>query len=203
MSRRRTATLSALLLMSAAAPGVQAQYKVIGSDGRVTYTDRPPVETSSRVQALDMRRGGAAAPTASLPYALQQPAARFPVTLYTMPDCSPCDRGRAYLRQRGIPYTEKTVSSPLDKDAWATLNLGVEVPVLRIGQQVLRNFSEAQWASDLDLAGYPATSALPPGYSGWNPTPLAGTPPPPPPPRAEAPAALPPALESAPSGIRF
>lgn len=202
MSRRRHLALSALMLLSAATPWAQAQYKVVGPDGRVTYTDRPPVEASSRVQAMDLRRGTPAAGT-GLPFALQQPAARFPVTLYTMPDCSPCDRGRSYLRQRGIPFAEKTVTSPLDKAAWAGLDLGVEVPVLRIGQQVLRNFSEAQWASDLDLAGYPASSQLPPGYRGWDPTPLAGSPPPPPAPRAEAPAALPPALEAAPSGIRF
>lgn len=201
MSRRRHLALSALLLLSAAS--AQAQYKVIGSDGRVTYTDRPPVETTSRVQSLDLRRGTPATGADGLPYALQQPAARFPVTLYTMPDCSPCDRGRAYLRQRGIPYTEKTVTSPRDQQAWASLNIGNEAPVLRIGQQVLRNFAEAQWASDLDLAGYPASSQLPLGYRGWEPSPLAGSPPPPPPPRAEAPAALPPALEAAPSGIRF
>jgi len=79
MSRRRHLTLSALLLLSAAS--AQAQYKVIGSDGRVTYTDRPPVETTSRVQTLDLRRGTPATGD-GLPYALQQPAARFPVTLY-------------------------------------------------------------------------------------------------------------------------
>jgi glutaredoxin len=200
MSRRRHVPLSALLLLSAAA--AQAQYKVIGSDGRVTYTDRPPVEATSRVQPMDLRRSGAV-PATALPFALQQPAARFPVTLYTMADCGVCDRGRGYLRQRGIPYIEKTIDTQRDKAAWSALGIGNEVPVLRIGQQVLRNFSEAQWAADLDLAGYPATSALPPGWSGWQASPLAGSPPPPPPPRADAPAALPPALEAAPSGIRF
>ncbi|HSV71774.1 MAG TPA: glutaredoxin family protein [Methylibium sp.] len=199
MSRRRVALL---LILLAALPAAQAQYKVIESDGRVTYTDRPTTAPSARVQSMDLRSGQAVTTTA-LPYALQQPAARFPVTLYTMPNCSVCDRGRAYLQQRGIPYDEKTIDSQRDRAAWTSLNLGSEVPVLRIGQQVLRNFAEAQWASDLDLAGYPAASQLPPGYRGWQPSPLAGAEPPPPPPRAQAPAALPPVLQGAPDGIRF
>lgn len=189
-----------LLILTAALPVAQAQYKVIDSDGRVTYTDRPSTAPSARVQSLNLRSG---APAPALPYALQQPATRFPVTLYTMSDCGQCDRARAYLRQRGIPYTEKTVASALDRDAWVALNLGTEVPVLRIGQQVLRNFVENQWASDLDLAGYPASSQLPASYRGWDPSPLAGAAPPPPAPRAQAPSALPPVLQGTPDGIRF
>lgn len=196
--RRSHAALPLVLLMLAAGAAVQAQpYKVIESDGHVTYTDRPSAAPTARVQSLNLRSG---ASTTSLPFALQKPAAQFPVMLYTMPDCSACDRGRAYLRQRGIPYTEKTVASVRDRDAWASLNLGTEVPVLRVGQQVLRNFVESQWASDLDLAGYPSSSQLPANYRGWEPSPLAGAEPPPSP---QLPAALPPVLQSSPDGIRF
>lgn len=202
---RRTTSLLVLTVALGASPALHAQFKVIGSDGTVTYTDRPPVTGNARVESL--RLGAAApAPASDLPYALQQPAARFPVTLYTVPNCSPCDRGRDYLRQRGIPYTEMTVATDRDREAWIALNYGSEVPVLRIGQQVLRNFAAEQWAADLTLAGYPAASALPPsGYRGWEAKPLAGTPPPRPEPaqRADAPAQLPPILESAPNGIRF
>ncbi|MBA3623916.1 MAG: glutaredoxin family protein [Methylibium sp.] len=204
MSRRPAAALFALsALMVSTAP--QAQYKVVEPDGRVTYTDRPSLSGPARVAPLslpvDVAESGEA-----LPAALQQPAARFPVTLYTMSTCAPCDNGRNYLRRRGIPFAEKTVTTLADSKAFQSLNLGTEVPVLRIGQQVLRNFSETTWANDLDLAGYPATSRLPNGYRGWEPTPLAMAPPPGPPAvvRApETPAALPPALEAVPNGIRF
>jgi len=182
-----------------------AQYKVVEPDGRVTYTDRPTLSGAARVAPMRLPSDIVAAGNA-LPAALQQPAARFPVTLYTMPSCEPCDNGRNYLRRRGIPFTEKTVTTPADSKAFQALSLGTEVPVLRIGQQTLRNFSEATWANDLDLAGYPATSRLPNGYSGWEPTPLAKSPPPAPPAvvgAPEQPAALPPALEGAPTGIRF
>lgn len=203
MSRRTQAllfTVSALACAGAA----QAQYKVVEANGRVTYTDRPTLEGNARVIPLNVQTPGVD-PAVVLPPALQQPAARFPVTLYTMPGCSACDNGRNYLRRRGIPFTEKTVTTEADSKVFQALNIGTEVPVLRVGQQVLRNFSEATWANDLDLAGYPATSRLPNGYRGWEPSPLA-------PPVAAAPAtarapeesaALPPVLEPAPDGIRF
>ncbi len=201
----RTARLLVLLPLLALSPASHAQYKVVAPDGGVTYTDRPTATAGARVESLRMRATGQA-PVEALPFALQQPTARFPVTLYTRANCTPCDRGRDYLRQRGIPYTEKSLATPRDGEAWSALGYGNEVPVLRVGQQVLRNFSQADWAADLDLAGYPATSQLPPaGYRGWQATPLAGAPPAPPPEtrRADTPAALPPNLESTPNGIRF
>jgi glutaredoxin len=202
---RRTTILMVLFSALGASPALHAQYKVVGSDGTVTYTDRPPVTGNARVEEMRLNQRGPG-PVSSLPYALQLPVSRFPVTLYTMPNCTQCDRGREYLRQRGIPYTEMKVESERDREAWSALNYGTEVPVLKLGQQVLRNFAQEQWAADLTLAGYPATSALPPsGYSGWQAAPLGGSPPPAPQPtrRADAPAQLPPILESAPNGIRF
>lgn len=201
---RRTAALLFVVSACAHSALAQAQYKVVEPDGRITYTDRPALTGPARVAPLKLP-GDVAATGEALPAALQQPAARFPVTLYTMPGCSPCDNGRNYLRRRGIPFAEKTVSTAADSKAFQALNLGSEVPVLRIGQQVLRNFSEATWGNDLDLAGYPATSRLPNGYRGWEPAPLAPLPPEQPAfvSAPQAPAALPPALEAAPSGIRF
>ena len=51
MSHRLPA-LSALLITLAAAPLAMAQYKVIGPDGKVTYTDRPPTSPQAQVQML-------------------------------------------------------------------------------------------------------------------------------------------------------
>jgi glutaredoxin len=204
---RPTAALLFIACALALGTSASAQYKVVEPDGRITYTDRPTLSGAARVAPMRLPSDGVAAGEA-LPASLQQPVARFPVLLYTMPACTPCDNGRNYLRRRGIPFTEKTITTQADSKAFQALNLGTEVPVLRIGQQTLRNFSEATWANDLDLAGYPATSRLPNGYRGWDPVPLAvePTPAPPPPAVVRAPqdaAALPPTLESAPNGIRF
>lgn len=185
--RRRTpallsprALVAGAWLVLAAGP-VWAQYKVVGPDGRVTYTDRPPsAEAGSKVSTL--RAGAAAAPAAgpegaaALPPGLQPIVARFPVTLYTSSDCEPCNRARLLLRQRGIPHTERTVSSDADALALQRLTGARTVPALAVGQQVLRGLLDVDWHATLDLAGYPKTSAMPAGWTPAAPRPLAGEP---------------------------
>ncbi|TAG29021.1 MAG: glutaredoxin family protein, partial [Verrucomicrobia bacterium] len=69
----------------------------------------------------------------SLPLELRQAAARYPVTLYTAADCPPCDSGRKLLQQRGIPYSERRVTSDEDAQALERLVGGRTVPSLTIG----------------------------------------------------------------------
>ena len=161
-----------------------AQYKVIGADGSVTYTDRTPVDSSAKVQA--MRRDGslaattpATAPAAgtpastapvALPFELRALVARFPVLLYTTnQDCSPCLQARNLLTQRGVPYSERSISSDDDIGALQRLTGGRSVPALTVGAQALRGFQEQDWQSTLDLAGYPKESRLP---RGWQAAPI-------------------------------
>ncbi len=208
-SALRAALMAAALAVS---PFLQAQYKVVEPDGRITYTDRPA--PTAPAQALRLGSTAAPAPVDALPFDLRQPASRFPVTLYTTVPCPSCDQARSFLRQRGIPFTEKSVISSADIQAWEALGLGNDLPVVRIGQQVLRGFQRSAWATDLDLAGYPATSRLPASYRVWEATPLVGATP------AAAPAApaelvapsprpgnpappSPPAPPTAPGGFRF
>jgi glutaredoxin len=168
------AWLMAVLCMLAAAPAA-AMYKVVGPDGRITYTDRPPAGTSDRVTA--MSRAGAAAAAApsssgaaNLPADLRAVAARFPVTLYTAPDCQVCDNARQFLGQRGIPHSERRIGSEEDAQELERLVGARTVPTLTVGAQVLRGLSTAEWGSFLDAAGYPreTRTALPPA----TPTPL-------------------------------
>lgn len=150
-----------LALLAVAALPAHALYKVVGPDGKVTYTDRPPVD--SKAQPL----GASGAPSdsaAALPFELRQLAARFPVTLYTTTNCQPCDAGRALLRQRGIPHVEKTVTTAEDTQAFAKMTGSNQLPVVQIGQQQVRGFSSTEWSSYLDAAGYPKQSRLPVNY---------------------------------------
>jgi glutaredoxin len=198
--------LSLLLLLPLAG---HAQYKVIGPDGKVTYTDRPPV-SEGKVTSLGAR-GAAAGPSsdAALPLELRQPVARYPVTLYVMPAvCDPCDAARQLLRQRGIPYAEKTVQSAEDGDALERLSGGRDAPTLGIGSQMLRGLAPEVWNSYLDAAGYPRESRLPANYAYAAPTPLterrdtagaARTPRP----AAEAASTPPAAAPANPLGIKF
>jgi glutaredoxin len=200
MSLQRVKLVSlGLLLVTGVA---QAQYKVVGPDGKITYTDRPPVGT--KAQAVGSGSGGGAVPTGNLPYELQQVVTRFPVTLYASSDCAPCDSGRALLKQRGVPFVERTVSTPEDSAAFKRIEGVTDLPVLRIGGQQLKGFEADEWNGYLSTAGYPAQSKLPSSYSYPAPSPLS--------PKAAAtdtrqPAATSPAptpsTGSAPSGFRF
>jgi glutaredoxin len=207
MPRRPIAPLLLCLGALGLGAAAQAQYKIVDPSGRVTYTDRPQPAAGAKIEPI--RATGGTAPVASiLPYELRQIAERYPVTLYTTEPCDPCGAGRTLLRQRGIPFTERTVRTDADRQLFQRSEAGSELPVVRIGTQQLRGFSEAEWVSYLDAAGYPKESRLPPSYRAPEPTALA--PVQPAAPRAQAapaanpaPAQLPPALETAPNGIRF
>ena len=178
LSRTSTTWVSAwrwlpLLALLAALPS-HAQYKVVGPDGKVTYTDRPPA-TSSKITPITAKSStGAAAADAGLPAELRQVAARYPVTLYAVTGaCELCSAARQLLRQRGIPYTEKQIMSPEDTEALQKISGGRDIPTLSIGSQTLRGLATEVWGSYLDAAGYPRDSRLPPNYQYAAPTPIA------------------------------
>ena len=158
-SRAAVAALALLL-----APLAQAQYKVIGADGKVTYTDREPTAAEGRVTSLGAR---ASAPAAEpeLPLELRQVNSRYPVTLYTITGaCEPCVSGRLLLRQRGIPFNERQIVTAEDSEALERLSGGRDAPTLTIGTQTLRGLAGDVWHSYLDAAGYPKESRLPTSY---------------------------------------
>ena len=162
-------------LLAAATPAL-AQYKVVGPDGKVTYTDRPTAADAG-AQVLPLRRDGLPSTSATnagppLPTELRALVARFPVTLFTSSDCSPCDTGRKLLQQRGIPYSEKLVGSEDDIAALQRLSGGRTVPALTVGGQAMRGYLESDWLATLDLAGYPRESKLPRGWQAPPPAPL-------------------------------
>ncbi|CAG1017732.1 hypothetical protein BURC_02416 [Burkholderiaceae bacterium] len=193
------------LVLGAALPA-HALYKVVGPDGRVTYTDTPPANAGGG-KVTRLGENISVVPQATLPLELRQLQQRFPVTLYAMKVCDPCDAARQLLRQRGIPFSEKLIISGEDGDALQRLTGARDAPTLTIGAQVLRGLAADTWNAYLDSAGYPRESRLPPSYTNPAATPL--TEPPPPPvalerrPTAPAPAPVERPIEPSPSGIRF
>lgn len=160
-----------LCLACLAQPSLAQQYKIIGSDGRVTYTDRPPLTPGDKLSPLKTA-SALAAPTTTLPADVREAAQRYPVTLYGSTNCAPCDSGRQLLQQRGIPYVEKSVLSTEDSAMLLRLTGGSELPVITVGAQVVRGWSAAGWNSYLDAAGYPRESKLPTTYRFASATPL-------------------------------
>ena len=171
LHRGALSLVSALCLVCLASPSLAQQYKVIGRDGHVTYTDRPPLTPGDKLTSLKT----ASVPsdsTSALPIDVREAAQRYPVTLYGSINCAPCDSGRQLLQQRGIPYVEKSVLSMEDSAMLLRLTGGSELPAITVGAQVVRGWSAAGWNSYLDAAGYPRESKLPTTYRFASATPL-------------------------------
>lgn len=163
------ATCAAATLLATAAQAQQV-YRIVGPDGKVTFSDRAPA-AGAESATLSGGPRSASGPEA-LPYQLRQVTTRFPVTLYTSNDCAPCNSARNLLANRGIPFTERTVTSNDDIDALKRLSGETSLPFGTIGAQQLRGFSDVEWTQYLNAAGYPQQSQLPPNYQAPAPTPL-------------------------------
>jgi glutaredoxin len=168
MHRAALSSLLAVLAWQIATPA-WALYKVVGPDGRITYTDRAPVDKPA--QAL--KPNGASASTEGLPYELQRVVGRYPVNLFTGPQCAACDAARQMLKERGVPFVEKTVTTPGDARAYLKQEGTDQLPSIRIGQKQMLGYVQAEWNSYVDAAGYPAKSALPLNYAWPEPRPMA------------------------------
>jgi glutaredoxin len=190
--RHALAMVAVAALLASGMAAAQTVYRIVGPDGRVTFSDQPPPvgAAAKAAPAANVRPGGGAG-SSPLPYALQQVVNRFPVTLYSGTDCAPCASARSLLTARGVPFTERTVSSNEDIGALQRLSGDSTLPFGTIGGQQLRGFSDVEWTQFLDAAGYPKTSQLPAGYRAAAPTPLVAASTVAAPPEAEAKAAPP------------
>jgi glutaredoxin len=151
----------------------QQIYRFVAPDGSITFSDKATLDPNAKATLARAAALSAGSSLASLPFELRQTVSRYPVTFYTGPGCGPCAAGRALLSSRGVPYTEKTVTSNDDIEALKRLTNGAaSLPFLTIGGQQLRGFSEVEWAQFLDAAGYPKTSQLPATYAAAPATPL-------------------------------
>jgi len=210
---KSTATVLILALLAAGAAHAQL-YKWVGPDGKVTYSDVPPPKTAAKVEQKNIGSAAGGAPSsAGLPYEVAQAMNNFPVTLYTGDKCDPCNSGRSYLKQRGIPFSEKTVTDNDDLARMKQLTGESRLPVLTVGRNKQTGFEPGSWGTALTAAGYPQTSQLPKNWQqpaaepaaakkvAAQPASHSGKPA-----AADAPAQapdLPPATGNAPPGFRF
>lgn len=148
----------------------QQVFKITGSDGKVTFSDKPPPNAPATVAGSVGNTGASAAP--ALPFELQQVVSKYPVTLYTTTNCGPCESGRRLLLQRGVPHAEKTVVTNDDLAAFSRISKEGGLPLLTIGGQQIKGFADTEWSAYLDAAGYPKQSALPATYRPAAPAPL-------------------------------
>ena len=128
-------------------------YRSIDKDGKVHYSDTP-LEGSEDFERLKLPAEPATGD--NLSYETKRAMENFPVTLYTYPDCgSACLKAREMLNKRGIPYTEKSLTTKEAIEAFRKDSGGGQVPALTIGKTWLKGFLDEQWNNELDFAGYP------------------------------------------------
>ena len=170
MSARSFCTLALLL----AATGALAQqvYRQVDRSGRVVYSDQPLAANAKPAAARGEAAPSSALNSAGLPFELRQVMQRYPVTLYTSAECGPCDTGRSLLTTRGVPFDERTVQTAQDTEALQRLSGQNALPLLAIGTQQLKGFSDGEWSQYLDATGYPKSNQLPAGYRGPPAAPL-------------------------------
>lgn len=161
----RLATLP--LLLVAVAAMAQPLYRNVDSNGKVSYSDQPSSANAAPTASRAGAPGGVASGSstgAGLPYELRQVVQRYPVTIYTSEECGPCGAGRSLLITRGVPFDERIIKTDADTTALQRISGQSSLPVLSIGSQQLKGFSDAEWSQYLDAAGYPKSSQLPTGY---------------------------------------
>lgn len=145
----RIALLALACALAAAASAAQL-YRWVDDKGNVEWRDTPPPPHAKKVEIRNM--GGNTIETSTLPYSQQQAIKNHPVTLWIF-DCGEiCDRARAHLARRGVPYTERNAQK--DVEGLRKLTGGAEVPVLLVGTKQLKGYLDTDWDAALDSAGY-------------------------------------------------
>lgn len=164
---------AAIVTMCAAHVDAQTIYRIESPDGRVTFSDRQPTNLAQGKVVPTGTGAQSVASSANLPFELKQVTSKYPVTLYTSQQCSPCENARALLTNRGVPFSERTIATAEDSAQLQRLSGGSSLPFLTVGSQKIKGFSSDEVTQYLDAAGYPSSSMLPSGYKNPAATPLA------------------------------
>jgi glutaredoxin len=159
MIRLRTILAFALAIVAGAA---SAQlYRWTDEQGKVHITDTPPPPNAKNVQKKATPPPSTSAPAPVEPYSLTLLRKNYPVTLYTTPGCDSCDDARKLLNQRGIPFSEVSVTTDQQIADLKKLAETNSVPVMVVGSTIQKGFEETAYNRMLDSAGYPKAGVLP------------------------------------------
>lgn len=169
--------LTCAIFVSASTHAAQSHmYKWIGPNGKVVYSDKPPPADAKKLGSKPFESSSNVS-TANLPSDLALVVNKNPVTFYASPACSPCNEARNLLKQKGIPFAEKTIKTNEDIEKLRQISGDTFLPFLVINKSKFKNYDEQEWRTALAAAGYPETSLLPKDYRYPDPEPAAPLPP--------------------------
>ena len=129
-------------------------YKVVGPDGQVTYSDKPPADPTRKANTLEFRNlPSSPLPTHVLRFREQLEksaesriaAARTPspgtVNMFTASWCAHCKRAKAHLAAAQIAYVEYDIESVDGMRAFIGAGGSGGVPLLVAGERRIQGYS--------------------------------------------------------------
>jgi glutaredoxin len=142
----------ALCALSVCIPASAQQiYRLVGPDGRVQYTDKPPAGVKATPVESRVNSYSGVPTVSGIPPAA---ATRPEVKMYATDWCPYCRKAQAYFAQHGIRYTHVDIEkSDAARAEYQRLG-GRGVPVILVGTQRMNGFSEERLAQMLKAAGY-------------------------------------------------
>ena len=149
------ARVAVVLALSAASVAFgQAVYKVVGADGRISYTDRPPADAKSSKEVQIAEAPSTPLPESILKYQaelekslknrlsqMDHASSKGALTLYSAVWCGYCTRAKAYLSARGVAYREVDIDSPAGGREFYEVGGKGGIPLLLLDKRRIRGFS--------------------------------------------------------------
>jgi glutaredoxin len=154
--------MKALMLLVGALLATAAQaatvYKSVGADGKITYSDEPPVNARES-KAMKIADG----PVTPLPASVLKYRAELAkgargridnvagvanasgTTLFSANWCGYCKKAKAYLSAKGVAYRDVDIDSPDGAKAFFAAGGGGGVPLLLVDGQRVSGFSQASY----------------------------------------------------------
>jgi glutaredoxin 3 len=144
-------------------PGLRTYYQFVDATGRVRFVEtlaEVPVPLRASAGRVEMEGPPPGSPAEARAAAARMAAANapgpaaLPVTVYVTSWCPHCKAALADLDRRGIQYTKRDIDA--DADAKAALRAktgGTGVPMLEVGNQIVRGYSVEAYARVFDRAG--------------------------------------------------
>jgi len=119
-------------------------YRVVGPDGRVTYTDQAPQGKGTSVKEVSIPsypqpQRWQAPPSSNESEASTSPSSEL--VMYASQSCGYCKQARSYMKAKGIAYREVDVGKDKAGAAEFARLGGKGVPLFSLGRQTLAGFS--------------------------------------------------------------
>lgn len=138
LERALRALCAVALLSFSAVPFAQVLYLGKDSDGRTRITNIPPAQSESATAAREAESARPSTAAAPKP----QAAPRAQVTLYSTSWCGYCAQARALFRSEGVAFVEHDVERSAEARAQHRALGGRGVPLIVIGNQTFKGYSE-------------------------------------------------------------